>query len=158
MTFCTGEGCKQCKKGSKLAKQQKEQAKTVPPAEEKWTVEEGHFIMLIALTLSDTTQNHRIAPYAHASDGCIDLVFIKDISRAAFVSMFKSLKTGAFVDEKTFYEDDKLGYIKATKFRVDRLDGKPDDYVSVDGVQYEHTATLECAVIPSAVPWVHEHL
>merc|ERR1711879_100226 len=108
--------------------------------------------MVIALTLSDTTQNHRIAPYAHASDGCIDLVFMKDVSRAGFISLFKTLKTGAFVDNEALLKDDNLGYIKVTQFRVERLSDKtPDDNVSVDGISYPHNSVLEGKIIPSAV-------
>merc|ERR1712137_1287066 len=102
--------------------------------EEDWVTEEGHFIMFIALTLSDTTVDHRIAPYAHASDGCIDLVFIKDLSRADLISYFKKMKSGAYVDKSNFYMDDKLGYIKVTKFKVERLDNSTKNIVSIDGV------------------------
>eukprot|EP00339_Tiarina_fusa_P001824 CAMPEP_0117003614 /NCGR_PEP_ID=MMETSP0472-20121206/4871_1 /TAXON_ID=693140 ORGANISM="Tiarina fusus, Strain LIS" /NCGR_SAMPLE_ID=MMETSP0472 /ASSEMBLY_ACC=CAM_ASM_000603 /LENGTH=307 /DNA_ID=CAMNT_0004704313 /DNA_START=658 /DNA_END=1577 /DNA_ORIENTATION=+ len=95
MAFCTGGGCKVCSKGAALARENEEKSDHSANGlegeeeggesalyEEDWMVEEGKFIMVIALTLSDTTQNHRIAPYAHASDGCIDLVFMKDVSRA----------------------------------------------------------------------------
>ena len=115
--------------------------------EDVWHVEEGYFLLLIALNLSDTTKNHRIAPYAHASDGCIDLVYIKEVSTLNCLQLFNTLKTGSFVDSN-FYMDESLGYIKVTKFKVEALDEKR--VVSVDGIPYVHNSVLEGTVIPSA--------
>jgi len=142
MTFCTGEGCRRCEEGTLLSQQ------NTNTVEDEWEVEEGYFIMASVMNLSDSTQNHRIAPYAHASDGCVDLVFIKDISRTSFLELYKTLSTGAFVNKSNFYMHDKLGYIKVKKLKIEYLDG--ECAASIDGIPYKHNSVFECEVIPSA--------
>ena len=160
MTFCTGEGCKICSRGTKDARKL---AKKIPTdvlldedpnsedsegEDEEWTTEEGYFLVLNASVLSDTTSNHRIAPYAHASDGCIDLVYIRDTSRSNVLQLFNTLKNGSFVDSN-FHLEDQIGYVKVKKFKVEPLD--KNQVASLDGILHRHDTVLEGSVLPSAV-------
>jgi len=146
MTFCTGEGCVRCTDPNNALLTGLDSSNSI--AEPQWVVEEGEFLMLTACNLTDTTVHHRVAPYAHASDGCIDLVFIKNVSYRSFFDLFVTIADGSFVNNPDFYLNDKLGYIKVKSFRVETLSG-PVPF-SVDGIPYVHESIVECNILPSA--------
>ena len=142
MAFCTGEGCVNCNKNNNADEEEFD--------ESSWIVEEGHFIMVTAMNMSDSTANHKLAPYAHPSDGNIDLTFVKDISRAGLLELLTTIRTGSFVDKSNFNRqlEDKMKYVKVKKFKVEPLSG--NEYTcSVDGIPYSHKDALECTVFPS---------
>ena len=136
MKFCTGEGCTVCNSP----------VKSDDENSNGWVVEEGLFMQVAAFNLSDSTKGHRIAPYAHASDGCMDLVIMKDISRKEYIELYNSIGTGSYVDGN-FFMDDKLGYVKVKAFRVESLDGPCN--VGIDGIRYVQEQTIEVSILPS---------
>mmetsp|Transcript_21720 Transcript_21720/g.27667 ORF Transcript_21720/g.27667 Transcript_21720/m.27667 type:complete len:366 (-) Transcript_21720:8-1105(-) len=151
LKFCTGEGCQRCLQGIEEEKHRAERGELLNCREEDWVVIEGHFMLVTGMNLSDTTQGHRFAPYAHPSDGCIDLGIVDDVSRTELIELYSTLKTGSFVDKTNFNKklNDKLTYVKVVAFKVVPLDGEPLHF-SADGIQYTQQSEVRCSVLPCA--------
>lgn len=148
MTFCTGEGCDACKKGAERAANIDGNLKA---QSKDWVVMEGYFAMIVAMNVIDSTNNYRFAPFAHPSDGSIDLIIFHDISRADLVDLYSTLRSGNFVDKTNFASTgDKLTYVKVEAFKIEPLSMDEPIVISIDGLPYTQTSTIECTVMPSA--------
>jgi diacylglycerol kinase family enzyme len=63
--------------------------------EEGWvTVESDHFVMFCASNATHVASDMKMGPYAHWSDGCWDVVVIKDVSKTALMKLFLSIENG----------------------------------------------------------------
>ena len=146
MTFCTGEGCQRCIQGTEAPKALGGTPKFPGEEDGEWKTIEGDFFLVNAMMMADATHNHRFAPYAHPSDGYIDLTMVKHVSRARLVELYCTLKNGSFVDHTNYNSnlDDTLVYVKVKAFKV--FGTHP---FMVDGVPYSHASQVACDVLPS---------
>ncbi len=63
--------------------------------EEGWvTVESDRYVMFCASNATHIAADMKTAPHAHWSDGCWDIVVVKDISKAKLLKLFLSIEKG----------------------------------------------------------------
>eukprot|EP01095_Lingulamoeba_sp_RSL-Kostka_P011052 TRINITY_DN4116_c0_g1_i1.p1 TRINITY_DN4116_c0_g1~~TRINITY_DN4116_c0_g1_i1.p1 ORF type:complete len:587 (-),score=166.38 TRINITY_DN4116_c0_g1_i1:130-1737(-) len=115
-----------------------------------WEVLEGEFITVVAMNASHLSYDTHFAPYAHLSDGNIDLVVIKKCTRSKLLSMFTSLETGEFVNSSFFNNDDNVFYRKVKAFRLEPITTDTGCF-DLDGERGESYDPLNCMLIPSAL-------
>lgn len=95
----------------------------------------------------------KVAPIANVSDGLLDVVLIKNIGRARFVSIVGDFKKGLLVDEKgTPRKDieDVLVYKRCTSIKIEGCGS-----VCADGEIFEENS-VEISVIPKAINYIKE--
>ena len=86
-------------------------------------------------------------PNADLSDGLIELLAIKDVSRLRFVSLFPKYKAGKLMDIRDF--DDMASYTQAKSIIIEPMLGPTMRFVG-DGEIFE-TGTLRISIEPKAI-------
>lgn len=113
--FCTRtEDCKVCKLGRQLYSE--EHGKETEP--DKWKVLEGEFVTIIGSNISKLSHDARMAPYAHLSDGAIDLLVVERCTRSSLLNLFADLETGEFVNSPVFNSTDSIKHLKVKEYRL----------------------------------------
>lgn len=77
----------------------------------QWVHEESDsYVLVTAANATHISADSYIAPYAHWSDGCMDLIILANTSKSQLLSLFMSIEKGEHVDH--------VRYIKARALRV----------------------------------------
>jgi sphingosine kinase len=63
----------------------------------QWKTIESEFVLLVASNATHLSADGLLAPFAHISDGCVDLVMVRDCTRLEMVSVFLGLEDGSHV-------------------------------------------------------------
>ena len=86
--------------------------------DDRWVVEEGNYITIIGCNLAKIAFEMKIAPFAHLSDGAIDLLILRDCSRVDLLSIFLDVENGEFINKSTFNLSPAISYIKVSAFKL----------------------------------------
>ena len=95
----------------------------------------------------------KVAPIADVSDGLLDVVLVRNVGRARFISIVGDFKKGALVDEKGEVRSDVtdlLIYKRCTSIKVEGC-----ETVCADGEIF-HESSLDISVIPKALNYIKE--
>jgi len=103
--------------------------------EDEWETYEGQLTFFVAANASMIAGSTYASPFAHCSDGYIDLLFLKDNGRISALSVLLDLENGNFVKHKY------MEYKKVKAFRVEPT-GTHKGIFSLDGERMEQTAIL----------------
>jgi diacylglycerol kinase family enzyme len=96
--------------------------------ESGWThVESDQFVMFTSSNATHLASDMMAAPYAHWSDGCWDIVLVKDVPKMALMKLFTALETGEHVDSEY------VTYIKCKAFRLEPDQSYTESFLDVDG-------------------------
>src|SRR3990167_1065087 len=114
---------------------------------EDWVEESGEFMMVTGCNMSDITQGIRIAPYAHPSDGCIDLLILRKAPMSELSKILFSLKNGTYVNNPNFNSSGYFIYVKVKAFKIESHD--TTSYYSVDGTKVKSKSPITCRVLPA---------
>ena len=98
--------------------------------EEGWVVgADDAYVMVCAANATHISSDSKMAPLAHWSDGCWDLVVIKELPKMALAKMFLALESGEHLDSP------HVSYIKVRAFRIDPdpLPPGTESFLDVDG-------------------------
>jgi sphingosine kinase len=90
----------------------------------------GHFAYLMVSNVSMADSKNRSAPFAHFSDGAMDLVLLRDVSRLEAISLLTQFETGDFVKHPA------VEYVKVTEFSLEPE--TQDTLFDVDGERMEN--------------------
>jgi sphingosine kinase len=83
-----------------------------------WETCEGQFVTLVCCNIAQISFDIRCAPYAHLSDGCVDLLIVRQCTRTEMFDLFSQMERGEYVNSSVFNGKKFLSYIKAKKFRL----------------------------------------
>jgi len=86
--------------------------------EEVWERMEDEFVTIIGCNFSKLSYDLHCAPYAHLSDGNIDLIVVKKCPRADLTNLFLQMETGEFVNNSSFNSKPFVHYLKVKKFKL----------------------------------------
>ncbi len=76
-----------------------------------WVHEESDaYVLVTAANVTHISADSYIAPYAHWSDGTIDLIILANASKSQLLSLFLSIEKGEHVDQ--------VRYVKARALRL----------------------------------------
>jgi diacylglycerol kinase family enzyme len=64
-------------------------------------------------------------PFAHLSDGCIDIIIVPQLSRADALGIGSSFAAGRL------FKDDRVAFVKATRFSIETMGGHIP--INIDG-------------------------
>lgn len=103
--------------------------------EDEWETYEGQLTYFMAANTCLMANQTYSSPYAHCSDGCIDLLFLKDSGRISAMSVLLDLENGNFIKHK-FME-----FKKVKAFRIEPT-GEHKGIFSLDGERMEEAAIL----------------
>jgi len=85
---------------------------------EEWVAVEGEFVLVVAANVAAVSYDAVMAPHAHLSDGCIDLVWVPACARHEITSILLGLETG------THLRHPRLHYQKARAVMITPEGGK----------------------------------
>ncbi len=105
-----------------------------------WVHEESDaYVLVTAANATHISADSYIAPYAHWSDGCLDLIILANASKTQLMSLFLSIEKGEHVDQ--------VRYIKARALRVVPDTSAPTtSLMDVDGERLPVYGTVEVEV------------
>ena len=90
----------------------------VPEEEEGWEVLDTEFVTVVGCNISKLSFDVHAAPFAHLSDGYIDLLIVEKCSRSELLSIFADIDTGAFVNNSAFNQAPFVKYVKVKAFTL----------------------------------------
>ena len=64
-------------------------------------------------------------PFAHLSDGCIDIIIVPQLSRSDALGIGSSFAAGRL------FKDDRVAFVKATRFSIETMGGHIP--INIDG-------------------------
>ena len=112
--------------------------------EGEWKEMKGDFVTIVGTNVTHIGYDVHIAPFAHFSDGSIDLCVIKKCTRNELATSFLELDTGKFVNTPSFNTGDFFEYIKVKAFRVEPLNPKVPGVFGFDGERGTSVDPIEC--------------
>tara|TARA_R110002050_G_scaffold300016_2_gene467317 strand:- start:1102 stop:1545 length:444 start_codon:yes stop_codon:yes gene_type:complete len=110
-----------------------------------WRRVRTNFLMFVASNMSMIASDTKIAPYAHCSDGKIDLVYVSsnNVSKIDMLQTMLDLDSGEYVKH-----DDIVQYKKTTAFMLQPLIEK--GRFSLDG-EFTNYNPIRVAIYPSCI-------
>lgn len=85
---------------------------------EVWERMEGEFVTIIGCNFSKLSYDLHSAPYAHLSDGSIDMLVLEKCPRGDLANLFLQMETGEFVNHSSFNTGSFVHYLKVKKFKL----------------------------------------
>lgn len=132
-TFCSmANDCIQC--SSNIFDQVDEQQGV-------WRSIEGEFVLVTACNIQRIASDVCAAPFAHLSDGFIDLIVIESCTRAQLLNLMSTLEDGSFVNSAQFNLSSYVKYLRVKSFRVTAA-GQASKFC-VDGENLPSLDTIE---------------
>eukprot|EP00698_Gefionella_okellyi_P000257 TRINITY_DN10221_c0_g1_i1.p1 TRINITY_DN10221_c0_g1~~TRINITY_DN10221_c0_g1_i1.p1 ORF type:complete len:542 (+),score=103.56 TRINITY_DN10221_c0_g1_i1:86-1627(+) len=107
-----------------------------------WKVTKGFFQAFVASNVTHIAADTNIAPYAHWSDGCLDLVIVQKTGRGRLMSLFGQIEKGEHADEpEVVYQK-----IRALELIPDPFSPSFAGFLNVDGETLDtiHPIRVEC--------------
>jgi len=98
-----------------------ESKEEIQEKEENWEVLESQFVTVVGCNFSKLSYDLIVAPFAHLSDGCIDLLVVETCTRSELISLFTGMETGEFINNVTFNTGKFVKYLKVKKFKLSPL-------------------------------------
>jgi sphingosine kinase len=103
----------------------------LPANQKDWQVIQDEFVLIWAMNISHATQNLKAAPYAHLSDGMMDLIIVRrGISKLNLLLAFLKAAQGKHLSLPG------IEFYKVRGFRLEPL--TPQGILTVDGEQVEY--------------------
>ena len=109
-----------------------------------WVTIEGKFTFVTLANCSHLSYDAQLAPHAHLSDSCMDLVIVRRASKPAMAAFMINLEDG------THIESDFCEYIKVSAFYLEPLPGEYTCMIGIDGEQTNNKPIL-VTLIPAAI-------
>eukprot|EP01102_Stenamoeba_stenopodia_P007077 TRINITY_DN1977_c0_g2_i1.p1 TRINITY_DN1977_c0_g2~~TRINITY_DN1977_c0_g2_i1.p1 ORF type:complete len:622 (-),score=139.39 TRINITY_DN1977_c0_g2_i1:94-1959(-) len=102
----------------------------------QWKTIESDFVLLVASNATHLSSDGLLAPYAHLSDGCVDLVMVRDCNRLEMVSIFLGFEDGSHVSSSVLeYQHVKAFILEPLThqgcFGFDGEKAKDDSYLPI---------------------------
>ena len=101
--------------------------------EEHWETIDGEFVTIVGCNISKLSSDVNAAPYAHLSDGAIDLLIVtKSCTKTEMLNLFTLMETGEFVNHPIFNSSDIIRYLKVKRYKLTPI-GKNSSPFGFDG-------------------------
>jgi len=102
---------------------------------------EDHLNFFICMNVPHAAEASVLAPYAHCSDGCMDLLMLRGANRSEMIDMMTAMETGVHIKHP------KAIYLKVKSFTLEPK--SRDTLVDLDGERFPNE-TIHVTVKPSA--------
>lgn len=101
-------------------------------------MESDGFMLFSACNSTHISSDMYSAPYAHWSDGCWDIIIIRNASKGAVLKMFLSIEKGEHV------RSPDVIYLKVRAFRLEPDKGRVGSFLDIDGERMPTYDAVEC--------------
>lgn len=98
-----------------------------------WRALEGEFVMLWAMNTKWGATDIKPTPMAELSDGCLDLLVLRDVSKLVVADTFLKMEDGSHMANWKPTEQKGMEYYKVRAFRLEPKEDEAGSYLVADG-------------------------